>query len=53
MELLEEDNYLGLAIWQDLKWKSHANDICTKDTAILFRQNRPVNILNSSFNISK
>jgi hypothetical protein len=34
-ESLEEARHLGPAIRQDLRWKSHVNNICTKTNKIL------------------
>ena len=44
LELVDKAKYLGVTISEDLKWKSHINNICGKD-------NKTLGFLRCSLNI--
>jgi len=44
LESLEEAKYSGLTIRQELKWKTHVNNVCTKTNATLSFLRRNLNI---------
>jgi hypothetical protein len=44
LESLEEAKYSGLTIRQELKWKIHVNNVCTKTNATLAFLRRNLNI---------